>query len=95
MTVKDFEIIEDLLEAFGKPRDLVLRLFYPYGIYSYEEYVAETRKPFELYLRRQVAVIAVRIIYYLNAMARQFRKKETLSPSETWELKNTTASSQS
>jgi hypothetical protein len=87
-TVKDYEIIEDLFEAFGKPRDLILKKFQQFGIYSYEEYIVEIANPSGNKLPPEsTSYLSVRTIKYLNAMARYFIKKENIQP-EIWELKN-------
>jgi hypothetical protein len=88
-TVNDYETIEDLLEAFGRPRNLVLKRLREYGIYSYEEYIAELNKPPRKRLPVEViANISSGTISYLNSMAQYFIKKENIKP-EIWELKKT------
>lgn len=88
-TIKDFETIEDLLEAFGQPRNLILKSFYRYGLYSYEEFLKEWHHPANTQLPSQaVGKLMGQIIAYLDRMARYFIKKENLKPPETWELKN-------
>lgn len=86
VTVADFELIEDLLEAFGKPRDLVLTLLYSHGILGYAEYVAEVATRKRRHPRHAINDVAVTIIQYLTAMARYFIKDQILKP-EIWELK--------
>jgi hypothetical protein len=89
VTVRDFEILEQLLEAFGKPRNLILKQFYAFSIYSYEEYIHESKHPIGSHLPSgAVGKLMGRIMICLDRMAEYFIEKENLNPPETWELKD-------
>jgi hypothetical protein len=80
--------MEELLDAFGQPRDLILRLFYKYGIFSYEDYIAELKHLHDDPQRRkELTAMTVDVHLYLDAMAGYFDDDELLNP-EKWELKN-------
>lgn len=87
VTVADFEVMEELLDAFGKPRDLVLTLLCRHGIFSYADYVAMIKKRTGIHSQEEINQIAMTIHNYLEAMARYFIKDRLLKP-EIWELKN-------
>ena len=87
VTVSDFAAIEELLDAFGKPRDLVIRFLHKNGIFSYDDYIAELKKPKTDETIEWLSVITVEIHSYLEAMSRYFIKDQLPQP-EIWELKN-------
>lgn len=90
MALKDFELIEDFLEAFGKSRNLILKEMIRYGIHSYEEFLANDQKPSrKRYSARVFGNIMGTTLVYLDAMADYFIRKQNMNTEpEIWELKN-------
>ncbi|HMJ67239.1 MAG TPA: hypothetical protein VK508_00005 [Cyclobacteriaceae bacterium] len=80
-TMTDFEIIEELLDAFGKPKDLVLGLLFKHGIFSYGDYLAARENPSNGPLERdKLSTITATIYNYLRSMAAYFQKDEIPKP---------------
>jgi len=86
VTANDFKVIEELLDAFGKPRDRYLRIFYSFGMFSYADYIAEINSPNPRNSEHDIDDIAATIYCDLRDMSRYFRKGHLIEH-EVWELK--------